>query len=163
MILLFKDFGTDYWIKNKIVDCGLSDTNQLTHINLELPDDELLYDEIPDNELPDDELPDKKLSYNELIFLDKLNVKTENIKKLNIKYKQHKSYNNNEPKYKKIYIGRNTEIIDRNSRKKDSRYKFGDIPSKYKDSNFRINNIQETSKHICIHAGIYSHNYKRKM
>ena len=143
MIILFKDFGTDYWIKNKIVDCGLSDNNQLLHTNLELPNDELQDYELQDYELPDDELPD-----DELIFLDKLNVKPKN---------------NNEPGSKKKYIGINTEIIGKNSSKKDPRYKFGGNANKYKPSNFRINDIQETSTHICIHTGIYSNNYKRKV
>ena len=120
MILLFKDFSTGYWINNKIVDCGLSGTNKLLHNDLELPD-------------------------NELIFLEELDVKPENIKKMDIKYKKHKSYNN-ESKYEKIYIKNNTENIDRNSRKKNSIYKFGGIPSKYKDSDFIINNTQIISK-----------------
>ena len=130
MIILFTDFSTDYWIKNKIVDCGLSDTNQQLHINLELPD----------YELPDYELPDYELLENELIFLDKLNVKTKNIKFL-------KQYN----------IKRNPENNDRFSIKKDSRYKFG-------NSDFRIHDIQESSKHTCsTHTGFYSNNYKRKV
>ena len=107
MIILFEDFSINYWINNKIVDCGLSRTNQVLYINnLELPD-----------ELPDDEL----------IFLEEHTIKTKN--------------------------------VDRKSKKNKSKYKFGE----YKDSDFKINNIQDTSKHICIHTGVYSHNYKRKV
>lgn len=114
MILLFKDFNTDYWINNKILDCGVSCTNQVLHID--------------DLELPDDEL----------IFLEEPNVKTGNIKKMN---------------------------NDKKSKITNSRHKFGGITSKYKETDFRINNIQDTytSKHICIHTGVYSHNYKRKV
>ena len=46
MILLFKDYVTDYWIKNKIVDCGSSEYNQQLNINIKLENNEITNDEI---------------------------------------------------------------------------------------------------------------------
>ena len=142
MILLFEDYGTNYWIKNKIVDCGSKENNQQLNIDLELPDDEII------NE-------------HNLLLLEEESIN--NTKKLNIKYKQYKTTNNNESRHKKIYIGRNSEIINGNSRTKNSGDKFGGTVNQYKDSDFRINHIQKTPKHICLYKYVNTNYHKRKM
>ena len=126
MILLFKDYGTDYWIKNKIVDCGLSEYNQQLNIAIKLPDDEIT------NE-------------NNLILVEEENIK----KKINVKYK---TKNSNKSRYEDTYIGRNSETIDENSRKK----KFG---NKFEG----INNIQKTVEPIYLSKYINVNYYKKKV
>ena len=136
MILLFKDYGTDYWIKNKIVDCGLSEYNQQLNIDMKLPDDEITNDEITNDEITNE---------NNLILVEEENIK----KKINVKYK---TKNSNKSRYEDTYIGRNSETIDENSRKK----KFG---NKFEG----INNIQKTVEPIYLSKYINVNYYKKKV
>ena len=142
MILLFKDYGIDYWVTSKIVDCGSKENNQKLNIDLELPDDEINYE-------------------NNLLLLEEESIN--NNKKLNIKYKQYQPKNINESKYEKIYIRRNSKTINRNSRTPDSRNKFSGPINKYKDSDFRINNTPQALKHISIYKYVNTNNYKREV
>lgn len=141
MILLFKDYGTDYWIKNKIVDCGLSEYNQQLNIAIKLPDDEITNHEITNDEITNDEITNE----NNLILVEEENIK----KKLNVKYK---TKNSNKSRYEDTYIGRNSETIDENSRKK----KFG---NKFEG----INNIQKTVEPIYLSKYINVNYYKKKV
>ena len=133
MILLFKDYGTDYWIKNKIIDCGLSEYNQQLNIDIKLPNDEITNDEITNE--------------NNLILVEEEEeniIKDDNIKKkLNVKYK---TKNSNESRYVSSYLGRNSETIDENSRK-----------NKFE----RINNIQKTFEPIPFYLSKFY--YKKKV
>lgn len=161
-ILLFKDYGADYWVASKIVDCGSKDNNQKLNTNLELPDDDINYE-------------------NNLLLLEEESIN--NNKKLNIKYKQYQPKNINEPKYEQIYIRRNSKTVNRNSRTPDSRNKFSGPINKYKDSDFRINNTPDsrnkfsgpinkykdsdfrpqTPKHISLYKYASTNNHKREV
>ena len=146
MILLFKDYGTDYWIKNKIVDCGLSEYNQQLNIDIKLPDDEITNDEITNDEITNDEITNDEITNeNNSILVEEENIK----KKLNVKYK---TKNSNKSRYEDTYIGRNSETIDENSRKK----KFG---NKFEG----INNIQKTVEPIYLSKYINVNYYKKKV
>ena len=150
MILLFKDYGTDYWIKNKIVDCGLSEYNQQLNIDIKLPDDEITNDEITNDEITNDEITNDEITNDEITNDEITNennsilVEEENIKKkLNVKYK---TKNSNKSRYEDTYIGRNSETIDENSRK-----------NKFE----RINNIQKTFEPIPFYLSKFY--YKKKV
>jgi len=147
MILLFKDNSVNYWVKNTVVDCGKADISHQVDFITEQPNDILL-----------EELEHIIHEENK-----KMNNNLKQHKKLNNNFKQHKLYNNNVTDYERVYVGRNSKITDYNSGGKDTRYTNRGYMCGYKDSNIRINNLQETSKYQCLHKNIITNYDKRKM
>jgi hypothetical protein len=104
MIELFMDFGSDYWLKNKVIDCGKSDYSKNIELDIDIQeninDDDIYYDNI--------------------------------CKKLNNKHKQRKYKYNNESecnnRNSKSTTGntRTEQIYISNSKNKYNRYKNND-------------------------------------
>ena len=140
MIILFRDNSVNYWLHNSIVDCGnVESTNNL---DIEFTED---------------------ISSDELEAIIESEEKTDTNKKLNKKHKHINDLKFNEPKYQKVNIGRNGEIINGDSRKKNTGNKSMGYKYKYKDSGSRIDDIQTPIKHKCVHQHFNTNHNKGKV
>lgn len=159
MILLFKDNSVNYWVNNTVVDCGKSESTQITNIDFELPEDLIDITNIADttniSNITDEELED-------IIMCDNLLNKSNN-KKLNNKIKHTNDLIINESRYEKIYFRGNTKVTNRNSGEKDSRSSIRKYKYKYKDPNTRVNDLQKTIEHKCLYKHSSSNYNQRKM
>ena len=143
MIVLFRDNSINYWLNNSVVDCGNAETPN-NYLDIEFPAD---------------------ISSDDLYNLIELEQKKDliNNKKLNKKHKHTNDITNNQSEYQKVYIGRNKKIINGNPGKKDSDNKSIGYKYKYKDSSFRINDIQTSIEHKYLYQHSRSNHNKGKL
>ena len=152
MIVLFRDSSVNYWLNSSIVDCGNAETPN-NNLDIEFPED-----------IPSDDLAELA-ELTELAKLTKSEQKTDikNNKKLNKNHKHNNDITINESNYQNDYIGRNKKIINGNPGKKDSYNKSTGYKYKYKDSSFRIDDIQTSFEHKYLHQHSRSNYNKGKL
>ena len=159
MIVLIKDFGSDYWLKNKIVDCGKS--SDFEQIDFDIEDNPKNNPEINSENILDN-VYDMAYDMAYDIKSTNKNVNMLKYKKLNNNHKQDKyNYNNDS-----TYNNRNSKYIKRNTRTEttyntdnENRLQY----NRFKIKDIGINDLQKTNKYNSIYKNINSNNNQRQM
>lgn len=153
MVLLFRNLDVNYWIDDKIVDCGNTDKTENIIDNLEFPDDFFDEDTLSDYEDAlsnyEDTLSDYEDTLSDYDFKDTLS--NFGNKKLNNNCENIKSIDYNEPVIQKIHLNR-IRKDDNYDSKFRSKSQISNVAirreqssNKFSNRNFRIKNIQKTT------------------